>query len=49
MAGLNAVDTIQKIGNRVTSATSSPRPFSPARRIRRDLIPLALVHCMLVN
>ncbi len=35
VAGLNAVDTIQKIGNRVISATSSPSRFSPARRVRR--------------
>src|SRR5580704_754351 len=35
VAGLNAVDTIQKMGNSVISATSSPSRFSPARRARR--------------
>jgi hypothetical protein len=35
VAGLNAVDTIQKIGNSVISATSSPSTFSPIRRVRR--------------
>src|SRR6516225_10462860 len=35
LAGLNAVDTIQKMGNSVISATSSPSRFSPARRARR--------------
>src|SRR5579862_4934701 len=35
VSGLNAVDTIQKIGNRVISATSSPSRFSPIRRVRR--------------
>src|SRR5580700_6439763 len=34
VAGLNAVDTIQKMGNSVISATSSPSTFSPARRAR---------------
>src|SRR5581483_12051805 len=37
VAGLNAVDTIHTIGNRVTSATSTPSVFSPARRSVRDL------------
>ena len=35
--GLNAVDTIHRIGNSVTSATSTPSAFSPARRAARDL------------
>src|SRR5579863_7701332 len=34
VAGLNAVDTIQKMGNSVISATSTPSKFSPARRAR---------------
>jgi hypothetical protein len=32
---LNAVDTIQKIGNSVTSAMISPIPFALALRARR--------------
>ena len=32
---MNAVDTIQKIGNSVTSAMISPIPFAPALRARR--------------
>src|ERR1700733_2197926 len=35
VAGLNAVDTIHKIGNSVISATSTPSRCSPIRRVRR--------------
>jgi hypothetical protein len=34
--GLNAVETIQKIGNSVTRAMITPRPFRVNFLVRRD-------------
>jgi hypothetical protein len=36
VGGLKAVETIQKIGNSVTTATSTPRVLSVIFRDRRD-------------